>query len=86
MSDNNPVMVTPEIGVINDSGEDLNIVQVLTAGREQNPQFAELLPEREFAEIVKWTTNTQGGSGRLRRGSIFDRDRCLTRCAWRKRL
>jgi hypothetical protein len=78
MSDNNPVMVTPEIGVINDSGEDLNIVQVLTAGREQNPQFAELLPEREFAEIVKWTTNTQGGSGRLRRGSIFDRDRFIS--------
>lgn len=62
----NEIVVDPNLGagVVNYS--DLDTDEVLTAAASQH---------RELAELVTWTRDSRGMSGRARNGGLFDRDR-----------
>jgi len=62
----NEIVVDPMLGagVVNYS--DLDTDDVVTAMMDQH---------RELAELVTWTRDTRGASGRARNGGLFDRDR-----------
>jgi hypothetical protein len=75
----NAIYASPELAVVNDTGDNtLNVVEVLDAARAQNPGLSSIISDREYAEIVRWSRMTQGGSGRRRRGSMFDRDKYVS--------